>query len=130
MYPAPNADVIERSQGRLRIAWAAEAPLGQPIDPAVMAAREATVDLLQGLCHLVMNTRIEAELPGLYAAARPLAGANVAAGMRRMTDPVGREPEPNELEPLTWALMIGGRGVSGADALHSAQERACRQEAC
>jgi amidase len=35
---------------------------------------------------------------------------------------VGREPEPDELEPLTWASLKGGRKVSGADALRSMQD--------
>ncbi len=36
-------------------------------------------------------------------------GANFAAGMRRLIERVGREPEPDELEPLTWASLKAGR---------------------
>ena len=43
-----------------------------------------------------------------------------------MIERVGREPEPHELEPLTWAALNGGRKISGADALYSAQERRMR----
>ena len=42
--------------------------------------------------------------------------------MARLIDEIGREPEPDELEPLTWASLKGGRKVSGPDALRSLQD--------
>ena len=36
--------------------------------------------------------------------------------MKRLIDQIGREPEPDELEPLTWVSLKGGRKVSGVDA--------------
>ena len=127
-YPAPPKErpymeEIERSPGRLRIAWSGDSPFGTTVDPEILAALEATANLLADLGHEVVNTRIEADLMSIYAAASPLGGANFAAGMKRMIERVGREPEPQELEPFTWMLLHGSRQVSGADALYSAQER-------
>jgi amidase len=42
--------------------------------------------------------------------------------MGRLIDEIGREPEPHELEPLTWAALKGGRKVTGEQALRGMQE--------
>jgi amidase len=58
----------------------------------------------------------------LYASRRSAAAANFAAGMARLADELGREPEPDELEPLTWAILKAGRRETGADTMRSLQE--------
>ena len=130
-YPAPPkerlyAEEVGLSPGRLRIAWCADTPNGRPIHPDVLAVLEATAESLGHLGHEVVNRGMGVDIPALHRANVPLAGANYAAGMKRMIERVGREPEPHELEPLTWAALNGGRKVSGADALYSAQERRMR----
>ncbi|MDR3507105.1 MAG: amidase family protein [Caulobacteraceae bacterium] len=115
-------DEVGRSPGRLRIAWSSETPNGRPIDPRVQAALEQTAALLEGLGHEVVPRGLGIDYRALYAARGPLAGANFAAGMRRLIDQIGREPEPDELEPLTWAALNGGRKVTGEQALWSLQE--------
>lgn len=42
--------------------------------------------------------------------------------MARLIEEVGREPEPDELEPLTWASLKAGRRQTGADVMRSLQE--------
>lgn len=126
-YPAPPKarpymQELEASPGRLRIAWSAETPSGKPIHPEVQAALERTAALLKGLGHEVIERGLGLDYRALYAARAPLSGANFAAGMARLIDQIGREPEEHELEPLTWASLKGGRKVSGADALRSLQE--------
>jgi amidase len=37
--------------------------------------------------------------------------------MARRIDEIGRQPEPGELEPLTWALLSIGKTTSGEEAL-------------
>jgi amidase len=124
--PPPKAgsymDEIGRSPGKLRIAWSSETANGRPIDPEVQAALEVTAALLEGLGHEVVPQGLGVDYRALYAARAPMSGANFAAGMKRLIALVGREPEPDELEPLTWASLNGGRKVSGADALWGLQE--------
>jgi amidase len=124
--PPPKADLymneIARSPGRLRIAWSSETAKGKPIDPEVQAALEAAAALLKDLGHEVIPQGLGIDYRALYAARAPMSGANFAAGMQRMIDQIGREPEPDELEPLTWAALKGGRKVTGAEALWGMQE--------
>lgn len=126
-YPAPPkarpyVEEIERSPGRLRIAWSSETPSGRPIDPEIQAALERTADLLRRLGHEVVEKGLGIDYRALYAARAPVSGANFAAGMARLIDQVGREPEPDELEPLTWASLKGGRKVTGEQAFRGYQE--------
>lgn len=130
-YPAPPkerayADEVGREPRRLRIAWSGQSPLGRALHPDVQAVLEDTARLLDGLGHHVEERALEVNTLGDYIANLPLAGANFAAGMKRLIEAIGREPEADELEPLTWASLIASRAVTGADALYSAQERRMR----
>jgi amidase len=58
----------------------------------------------------------------LYSAMGPVSGANFAAGMKRLIERVGREPEADELEPLTWASLKGGRKVTGEQVMWGLQQ--------
>lgn len=126
-YPAPPKDrpyleEIRRDPGRLRIAFSSETPSGRPIDSEVRAALEGVAKQLEGLGHDVFEQGLGIDYRALYAARAPLSGANFAAGMKRLIAEIGREPEPDELEPLTWVSLKGGRKVSGEDALWGLQE--------
>jgi amidase len=126
-YPAPPkerpyVEEITRSPGKLRIAWSSETPSGRPIDPEIQAALERTAALLKGLGHDVFEKGLGIDYRALYASRGAAAAANFAAGMQRLIDEVGREPEPGELEPLTWASLKAGRRQTGADVMRSLQD--------
>lgn len=118
----PYVEEITRSPGRLRIAWSSETPSGRPIDPEIQAALEATADLLKRLGHEVVEKGLGIDYRALYAARAPVSGANFAADMGRLIAQLGREPEEDELEPLTWASLKGGRKVTGEQALRGWQD--------
>ena len=118
----PYMEEILASPGKLRIAWSSETPSGRPIDPEIQAALERTADLLKRLGHEVVEQGLGIDYRALYAARGPVSGANFAADMARLIEQVGREPEPDELEPLTWASMKGGRKVTGEMALKGWQD--------
>jgi len=119
----PYLAEIERAPGRLRIAWSSETANGRPIQPEIQALLETVATRIEQLGHEVVPRGLGVDLRALYAAQNALAGANFAAGMQRLIEKIGREPEPHELEPLTWAALKGGRRVTGAEALYSMQER-------
>jgi len=126
-YPAPPKErpymeEITRSPGRLRIAWPAESSSRRPVDPQVQAALEQTADLLRRLGHEVIDRPLDVDYRALNAAHGPIGNANFAAGMRRLIERVGREPEPHELEYLTWASLRGGREVTGEQVMWGLQE--------
>jgi amidase len=126
-YPAPPkerpyVEEIERSPGRLKIAWSAETPSGRPIDPEVEAALHSTAETLKALGHEVVEQGLGIEYRALYAAMGPIGGGNFAAGMKRLIERVGHEPEPEDLEPLTWAALKGGRKATGEAVMWGLQQ--------
>jgi len=118
----PYAEEVTRSPGKLRIAWSSETPSGRPIEPEIQGALERTAALLKGLGHEVVEKGLGIDYRALYASRGPAAAANFAAGMARLIELVGREPEADELEPLTWASLKAGRRQTGADVMRSLQE--------
>ena len=118
----PYMEEIERAPGRLRIAWSSETANGRPIHPEVQAHLEATAAMLEALGHEVVPRGLGIDQRGLYAIQNKYSGANFAAGMRRLIDAIGREPEPDELEPLTWASLRNGRKATGEEVMWEQQE--------
>jgi amidase len=118
----PYLEEVAASPGKLRIAWSSETPSGRPIEPEIQAALERTATLLKGLGHDVIEKGLGIDYRALFASRGPAAAANFAAGMARLIELVGHEPEPDELEPLTWASLKAGRRQTGADVMRSLQE--------
>ena len=117
----PYAEEILRSPGRLRIAWSSETANGRPVHPQVQAALEATAALLERLGHEVVPQGLGVDQRALWGAQNAFSGANFAAGLRRMIQESGREPEDDAFEPLTWASWKGGQRAGGMDAMADAQ---------
>ncbi len=122
----PFLDEVGKSPGRLRIAWSSQTPNGKPIDPEIQAALEAVADMLKHLGHDVFPRDLDVDLRALYAARAPISGAAFASGMQKRIAAFGREPAPDELEPLTWASYKGALKVSGAQAISGFQEMRTR----
>ena len=118
----PYMEEILASPSRLRIAWSAETANGRPIHPEVLAALEQTSDTLKRLGHEVVPRGLGVDQRALYGAQNAFSGANFAAGMKRLIDHIGREPEGDDLEPLTWAALKGGRRATGEQTMWEAQE--------
>lgn len=126
-YPAPHkerpyAEEIKRAPGKLRIAFSSETPTGRPIEPEIEEALQRTAALLKGLGHDVVERGLGIDYRALYASRGAAAAGNFAAGMARLADELGRAPEQDELEPLTWAILKAGNKQTGADVMRSLQE--------
>ena len=126
-YPAPPrqrpfAAEVGADPGRLRIAYTARTPGGTLGHPDCVAALDDAVARCDALGHEV----VEAELPGLDdrvgAAIGTVFNAATAWIVAYWTRRLGREPGPDELEPLTRAYADAGRGVSAADYLLAVEE--------
>ena len=120
--PEPFTAAAARAPERLRVAVTTVPPLDVEVDPArAQAARDAGA-LLESLGHRVEEADPPWQRPQLgelfTALFAPLVMLQVAQG--RLI--AGREPSPDELEPLSWALWQLVGGMSALDAhLASAQ---------
>ena len=119
----PYSEEVGRDPGRLKIAFSCETPSGRAIDPEVEAALRATAELLRRLGHEVYEKGLGIDYRAFYREVGPSGSANFAADLTRLAERYGREPEADELEPLTWAILKGGRRVTGAEAMQSMRDR-------
>jgi len=118
----PYMEEIARPPGRLRIAWSSETASGRPIQPEIQAALEGVAKLLEELGHEVVPRGLGVDQRALYFAQNAWSNATLAAGLRRLIDQIGREPEADELEPLTWAVLKNGRKTTGERVMWEQQE--------
>ncbi len=126
--PRPDSYLkeIEKSPGKLRIRWSSETPRGRPIDPEIQEGLAGVADLLARLGHDVREQGLGIDYMGLYNARLAASGANFAATIEKWIEKQGREPNPDELETLTWVSYKSGRKATGANAFISMGELRAR----
>jgi amidase len=118
----PFADEVGADPGRLRVAFSARTPGGEPVHPDCVAAVQHAAALCAELGHEV----IERDLPGIDEhvgqAINVVFGAAVAWILAYWVRKLGREPEPDELEPQTRAWVEEGSKMTAADYLLAIQD--------
>jgi amidase/6-aminohexanoate-cyclic-dimer hydrolase len=115
--PRPLLEEVGRSPGRLRIALCTTDYLGNPIHPACAAAAEVAARLCVSLGHDVEEARPDFSGLPLNRAWRVIPAANLWLNVHARARALGREPQPGDVEPLTWAWMQEGRTFTAADYL-------------
>jgi amidase len=110
---------VGRSPGRLRIAVTRRTADGTPVHPDVLDALDDTVSLLTTLGHEVFERDLTELTPEVGSAIGRMYGAGLDWAIRYWIRELGRDPEPNELEPLTRLYWQRSRNVSGGELLMS-----------
>ena len=113
----PFLDEVGADPGALRIAFTDRSPEGVVGHPDCVAAVRDVAALCESLGHEV----VEADLPGLT----PQVGAAIGTVFNAATAWIvgywirrlGRQPEADELDPLTRAYWDMGRGISASEYL-------------
>ncbi len=118
----PYLAEIEKSPGKLRIAWSAETPSGRPIPDEMLAALVRTADLLKRLGHEVFEQGLGIDYRLLYRAQGLASASNFSANVKRWVDALGREPEPGELGPLAQRGYDAGKRLNGQQAFWGFQQ--------
>ena len=118
----PYLQEVERSPGRLRIAWSAETPSGRPIPDEMLAHLLRTVELLKGLGHEVFEQGLGIDYRLLYRAQGLASASNFSANVARWVEKLGREPRPEELGPLARRGYEAGQRLNGQQAFWGFQQ--------
>ncbi|HJR53379.1 MAG TPA: amidase [Gemmatimonadota bacterium] len=103
--------------GRLRIAFSAANAIGAPVHAECVRAVEEAAHLCEELGHVVEEDAPALDGAVLYESFLAVWLSGHAWGIEGMARTVGRQPEPEELEPLSWALRAVGREIRAADYL-------------
>ncbi|WP_300575881.1 amidase [Phenylobacterium sp.] len=118
----PYLAEVEKSPGRLRIAWSAETPSGRPIPEAMLGHLLRTVELLKGLGHEVFEQDLGIDYRLLYRAQGLASASNFSANVARWVEKLGREPGPDELGPLARRGYEAGQRLNGQQAFWGFQQ--------
>ena len=108
--------------GRLRIAFCDRTPDDSPVHPDCVAAVRQAAALCESLGHDIT----ERDLPGVYDSPGMTLDALDAGAVSWIlaywVRTLGREPDMDEIEPLTRAWWEASRGVTAADYLLAVQD--------
>ena len=108
--------------GRLRIAIMVDSPTGSAVDPDCVAAARAAGELCESLGHVVVEATPDVDADALVAHFINMWAAGNAWVMLDWEARIGRAATPDDVEPLTWALVEMGRAVTADQYLRSMQE--------
>jgi amidase/6-aminohexanoate-cyclic-dimer hydrolase len=115
--PASFLDEAMRPPGRLRIAVMRTTLDGAAIHPEVAAAVEDAAGLCESLAHAVEEARPALGTEEMLVPLLQVVACGTAMGIERRIQVLGREPGPDELEPVTRGALEVGRRTSGAEYL-------------
>ncbi len=108
----PFADAVGAPTGRLRIGLCGQLANGPPLDPACEVALRQASKLCSDLGHEVEEVALPFDFAELVDHFSLVWAVGCAQGVASVGRLVRREPSPELLEPLTWALHERGNAVS------------------
>jgi amidase/6-aminohexanoate-cyclic-dimer hydrolase len=118
--------------GRLRIAWQTRAFNGAETHPDCAAAAEDAARLCEDLGHDVEAAELAVDAQEVGDATLTVIGANVRAAAEDRAAELGRELQPQDLEFITYGMVLRAEGASAAQyarsirVLHAAGRRVAR----
>lgn len=123
--PDPFLSLMDRAPGPLRVALVTTPPDGGPLDPEIRALVERTGALLERLGHQVEPHEMALDAEAAWRCYTDMTCVETAAMFDAMAGPVGRPVSPEEVEPVTWAIIERGRAASGTE--HAGRVEQVRQ---
>jgi amidase len=113
----PYAVAARRPPGRLRIACTLSNPLDADVHPEWVRALHDTRETLEALGHEVFESRPVMPGPEGLALFLQVFAPQIGLGMKYGEMLAGRPPEPDELEPLSWAFRELAAGIDSVSYL-------------
>ncbi len=129
--PRPYLDEVGAQPGELRVALVEQPASGTPVDPVCIEAARDAAQLCEALGHRVDEATLPVDHGELSEAFLTVIAVQTLKAVSQRAAELGREPGPEDIEPIT-ALFAGlGRQKSGLDYARAvaAFQRASRQMA-
>jgi amidase len=136
-YTAPPparsfSDAVGTSPGRLRILHAERPPFPGTVDPRVQAIADQAGGALQDAGHHLVPGAAEIDAEAVRRSISVIHAVDNAVTLGWLSDLLGRTPEPDELEPVTWDMarlgleLTATDHVRALDTMHAESRRAAR----
>ncbi len=116
--PAPQRPFVEEvgaDPGRLSVMHADGPPFPGQVDPRVQDVADRAARALEELGHQVQPGAPQLDPEVVRRAISVIHAVDNAATHAWLTHELGRPPEPDELEPVTWDMVREGRALSAVD---------------
>lgn len=122
--PPPTATFLQalERRPRLRVGLLTESPSGTTVDRHCVDAAEAAARLCESAGHTVVPTAFPVDGASMTAHFVNVWAAGNAWVLLGWEERIGRPARPEDVEPLTWALVELGRSIDSAHHLRSVQE--------
>ncbi|MCK1738283.1 amidase [Bradyrhizobium sp. 138] len=116
--PVPQGSFLSATKRRapkLKIALMLKDHRDAKLDPDCHKAVENAAKLCADLGHVIEEDSPKIDLAELYPMNRRISAANIARVCNARWKALGREPSPNDLEPVTWAAYQRALGITAVD---------------
>lgn len=123
--PPPARPFVEEAgsdPGRLRIAYAAQTPLGTDLHFDCVAAVEDAARLCEELGHEVTEARPSYDAERFWQAMTSILAVGTAWGLEDWSRRTGRALSPESFEPFVWAFSERGRGIPAPEYMLAVQD--------
>jgi amidase/6-aminohexanoate-cyclic-dimer hydrolase len=110
-------EAMEKRPKGLRVALCATTFDGDNVHPECAAAAEAAAKLLEQIGHHVEIARPEVDTMGMMQSWTSIVACGTALGVSQKLKKLGRELQPDDLEPVARSACEYARTISGADYL-------------
>ncbi len=130
--PASFLDAALRPPGRLKIAFLRTTLDGTAVHPEVAAAVADAARLCESLGHALAEDRPQLRTEEMLVPLVKVVACGTAMAIENRSRALGREPGPDDLEPVTRGALELGRRTSGPEylaalgALHALARRVAR----
>lgn len=115
----PYLEELKRDPGKLRIAYTPKSLLGKNMHPDCIAGLEATVKLLEGLGHTLIEDAPVIDAIPVSMAFLVTVALSVAAEVEAAEKMLGIKATPKDFESVTWALTLVARRMKASLLVNS-----------
>ncbi|WP_112321948.1 amidase [Oceanibium sediminis] len=121
----PCMDLMAEPTGPLRVGVVTTSPDGKPINPEIVALVERVADFLKDMGHDVQAHEMDYDAEANWKTYTDMTCVESAAMYDFMEGIVGRPVTPDDVEPVTWAIIERGRATRATE--HAGRIEAVRQ---
>ncbi|AVO36637.1 amidase [Pukyongiella litopenaei] len=121
----PYLDTIARPPSALTVGVVTASPDGNPVHPEIVALIEQVAAVLGAMGHTVIEHEMGHDAAAAWKTYTDMTCVETAAMFAFLETVVGHPVTPEEVEPVTWAIIERGRNTSAID--HAGRIEAVRQ---
>ncbi|KTD76355.1 amidase [Legionella waltersii] len=113
----PDLPIHPNTQKKLMITEIEGAFSDVPVAQEYIEAVNSVKELLKSLGHKLTRSRLDLDLDAIGQSAMTLIAANTFAKVRGQELEIGRKPDQDELEPVTWEFYYRGKSISAYELI-------------